>query len=65
MKTENTNDENNADNGYQLLGEVAPEKKEYGDNSFDIKCGKCEVYYERRYNFCPNCGVKIDWRNFA
>lgn len=24
-------------------------------------CGKCETNLEMEFNFCPNCGIKLDW----
>ena len=24
-------------------------------------CGKCDEIIFRQYNFCPNCGRRIDW----
>ena len=26
-----------------------------------LKCGKCHAVVRQDYNFCPKCGVRIDW----
>lgn len=30
------------------------------ENGF-LRCGKCHAVVHQDYNFCPECGVKIDW----
>jgi RNA polymerase subunit RPABC4/transcription elongation factor Spt4 len=30
------------------------------DGFWDYKCSECEKVYGGEYNFCPNCGAKMD-----
>ena len=34
-------------------------------NSFFYNCPKCGKPLRRYYNYCPDCGQKLDWSNWS
>lgn len=39
-------------------------RKKWGKNSrYDGSCPVCSKHIYPRYNYCPHCGQKLDWRN--
>lgn len=34
-------------------------RKHFGEK---YTCGKCNYELQRKWNYCPKCGEKIEWR---
>jgi len=58
---------------HAVLGEVAPRKGLHLGRVV-VHCGNCnstnirlniDSNNQKHFNFCPDCGTKVDWRNLA
>ena len=55
-------------NKYQeLVDKATPKKVSYlnygGYKIGNHHCPICDSIVNKRYNYCPNCGQKVDWSN--